>query len=104
MECDSRSRAPTGDRIVIDSVWSRDYIGAMADDRHSTFEQELKRLEKRVDALVRVCDRLQDENRSLKERQDALTAERATLLQKNEQVRARVEAMIGRLKAMEQGS
>jgi cell division protein ZapB len=47
---------------------------------------------------------LQDENRSLKQRQDALTSERASLLQKNEQVRARVEAMIGRLKAMEQGS
>jgi cell division protein ZapB len=31
-----------------------------------------------------------------------LTAERATLLQKNEQVRGRVEAMIGRLKSMEQ--
>ena len=31
-------------------------------------------------------------------------AERANLLQKNEQVRARVEAMIGRLKAMEHGS
>jgi cell division protein ZapB len=30
--------------------------------------------------------------------------ERASLLQKNEQVRARVEAMIGRLKAMEHGS
>lgn len=75
----------------------------MADDAHSTFEQQLKRLEKRVDALVKVCDQLQDENRSLKQRQDALTAERATLLQKNEQVRARVEAMIGRLKAMEQG-
>jgi cell division protein ZapB len=88
----------------IDSAWSRDYIDAMADDRHSTFEQELKRLEKRVDALVRVCDQLQDENKSLKQRQDALTAERASLLQKNEQVRARVEAMIGRLKAMEQGS
>ena len=28
--------------------------------------------------------------------------ERATLLQKNEQVRTRVEAMISRLKAMEQ--
>ena len=52
---------------------------------------------------VQVCDQLQDENRSLKQRQDTLTAERATLLQKNEQVRARVEAMIGRLKAMEQG-
>lgn len=76
----------------------------MADDRHSTFETELKRLEQRVDALVEVCDQLKDENRTLKQRQDALTAERATLLQKNEQVRARVEAMIGRLKAMEQGS
>jgi cell division protein ZapB len=76
----------------------------MADDFNTTFEQELKRLEKRVDALVTVCDQLQDENHSLKQRQDALTAERATLLQKNEQVRARVEAMIGRLKAMEQGS
>ncbi len=82
----------------------RDYIGAMADDINSVFESELKRLEQRVDALVKVCDQLQDENRSLKQRQDVLTAERATLLQKNEQVRARVEAMIGRLKAMEQGT
>jgi cell division protein ZapB len=76
----------------------------MANHSDSSFETELKRLEERVDALVRVCDQLQDENRSLKQRQDVLTAERATLLQKNEQVRARVEAMIGRLKAMEQGS
>ena len=82
----------------------RDYIALMADNMNSLFEQELKQLEKRVDALVRVCDQLQDENKSLKQRQDILTAERATLLQKNEQVRARVEAMIGRLKAMEQGS
>ena len=39
--------------------------------------------------------------RSLSLRQDSMMTERATLLQKNEQVRARVEAMIGRLKAME---
>lgn len=82
----------------------RVYIVHMADDNNASFEQELKRLEKRVDALVKVCDQLQDENKSLKQRQDVLTAERANLLQKNEQVRARVEAMIGRLKAMEQGS
>jgi len=89
---------------VIASGQSHDYILPMADNINSTFEHELKRLEKRVDALVNVCDQLQDENRSLKQRQDLLTSERATLLQKNEQVRARVEAMIGRLKAMEQGS
>jgi cell division protein ZapB len=44
---------------------------------------------------------LQEENRALRQRQDSMMTERATLLQKNEQVRARVEAMIGRLKAME---
>jgi uncharacterized protein (TIGR02449 family) len=64
----------------------------MADKKNTTFEHELRRLEKRVDALVRVCDQLQDENKSLKQRQDILTAERG------------VEAMIGRLKAMEQGT
>ena len=90
--------------LPIDSVPLRVYIVLMADDMNATFEHELKRLEKRVDALVRVCDQLQDENQSLKQRQDVLTAERANLLQKNEQVRGRVEAMIGRLKAMEQGS
>ena len=89
---------------AIDSEQRPDYIDHMADNINATFEHELKRLEKRVDALVRVCDQLQDENRSLKQRQDVLTSERANLLQKNEQVRARVEAMIGRLKAMEQGS
>lgn len=88
---------------AIDSVRRRFYIGAMSDDAHAHFEQELRRLEQRVDKLVDVCDQLQSENRSLKQRQDTLTAERAALLQKNEQVRARVEAMIGRLKAMEQG-
>lgn len=95
---------PPGPYTAIDSRQWRDYIAGMAEKINSTFEHELKRLEKRVDALVRVCDQLQDENRSLKQRQDVLTSERAGLLQKNEQVRARVEAMIGRLKAMEQGS
>lgn len=90
--------------VAIDSGQRADYILHMADNINATFEHELKRLEKRVDALVGVCDQLQDENRSLKQRQDVLTSERANLLQKNEQVRARVEAMIGRLKAMEQGS
>jgi cell division protein ZapB len=101
----ARGHVQAGDKIeMIDSAETRDYIDSMAEKINSTFEHELKRLEKRVDALVRVCDQLQDENRSLKQRQDVLTSERANLLQKNEQVRARVEAMIGRLKAMEQGS
>jgi cell division protein ZapB len=67
-------------------------------------ENELKKLERRVDDLVTIVTQLKEENRALHQRQDALTSDRATLLQKNEQVRARVEAMIGRLKAMEHGA
>lgn len=70
----------------------------------ASVEQELKRLERRIDDLVTTVGQLKDENRALRQRQDTLTAERAALLQKNEQVRARVEAMIGRLKAMEHGT
>jgi cell division protein ZapB len=65
---------------------------------------ELKRLERRFEELIAVCRQLKEENRSLRQRQESLMLERASLLQKNEQVRTRVEAMIGRLKAMEQSS
>lgn len=81
------------------------YIRRMGSDiGNERFDLELKRLEKRLDELVVICKQLKEENQSLRNRQDALTAERATLLQKNEQVRGRVEAMIMRLKAMEQAS
>ncbi len=60
------------------------------------------RLEKRLDELLVICRQLQDENVSLKSRQDSLIGERAKLIQMNDQVRSRVEAMINRLKAMEQ--
>lgn len=68
------------------------------------FESDLKRLEDRLDDLVKICNQLQSENKSLKEKQETLSKERATMVQKNEEVRARVEAMIVRLKSMEQGS
>lgn len=68
----------------------------------SAVELEMKRLEKRLEDLIVTVNHIKEENRALRQRQETLTSERATLLQKNEQVRARVEAMIGRLKAMEQ--
>ncbi|MFZ1624507.1 MAG: TIGR02449 family protein [Gammaproteobacteria bacterium] len=76
----------------------------MSDTLEKTFSRELERLERRLDELVLITNQLKDENRSLRQRQDTLIAERATLLQKNEQVRSRVEAIVGRLKAMEHGS
>ncbi len=81
----------------------RFYICTMSrNDSLKLFENELRKLEKRLDELVVITSQLKDENRSLRERQDNLINERASLVQKNEQVRSRVESMITRLKAMEQ--
>lgn len=65
-------------------------------------ERELARLEACVDELAAVCNRLRADNRSLVERLESLTAERALLLQKNDQVRGRVEAMVSRLRTLEE--
>jgi len=81
----------------------RSILGSMNDSNaKSGVELELKRLEKRLEDLIVTVGQIKEENRALRQRQETLTAERASLLQKNEQVRARVEAMIGRLKSMEQ--
>lgn len=90
--------------MMIDYLLTDLYIRLMNNNSTLNFENDLKRLEGRLDDLVQVCDRLQSENKSLKEQQDSLSKERATLLQNNEQVRGRVEAMIVRLKSMEQGN
>jgi cell division protein ZapB len=62
---------------------------------------ELKKLENRLDELIALVHQLKEENRALRARQDALATEKTALLNRNDQVRTRVEAMIGRLKAME---
>lgn len=67
-------------------------------------DQELKRLETRVQELVGKIGKLDGENHSLRERLESLTADRAGLLAKNEEVRGRVEAMISRLKALEESA
>jgi cell division protein ZapB len=70
----------------------------------SVTEQELRKLEVRLEELVRCIERLKEENHSLRNQQDNLVTERAGLIEKNELARTRVEAMINRLKAMEHGA
>lgn len=53
-------------------------------------------------ALLDQVRRLKEENHSLQTRQDSLVAERAALVAKNDEARTKVEAMIHRLKALEQ--
>jgi cell division protein ZapB len=72
-------------------------------NKNITVETELARLEVRVGELLSLVQQLTEENRALRHRQDNLAGERSALLQKNEQVRASVEAMIGRLRLLESG-
>lgn len=62
---------------------------------------ELQEIGGQLDRLLELCQRLTEENRSLRASQEQLSAERANLLAKNEQARSRVEAMIARLRALE---
>ncbi|HWP94683.1 MAG TPA: TIGR02449 family protein [Gammaproteobacteria bacterium] len=64
-------------------------------------ESELRRLEARVEELLRLLATLGEENRQLRQRERLLLAERAELIARHDQARARVESIIGRLKAME---
>lgn len=64
-------------------------------------ELDLKKLETRVDDLIKAVDRLQQENRTLRDSQTSLMSERNQLIEKTELARSRVEAMIEKLKAME---
>ncbi|MBK6287785.1 MAG: TIGR02449 family protein [Gammaproteobacteria bacterium] len=66
--------------------------------------QQLKLLEQRVEDLIRLCARLDQEIRALKSSERQLRDERAQLLRKNEDARSKVEAMIGRLRSLEQES
>jgi cell division protein ZapB len=63
---------------------------------------DIAELERRVDDLIHLCQHLREENHSLRARQEALVAERGELIEKNEQARSRIEAMLSRMRAMEE--
>jgi cell division protein ZapB len=67
-------------------------------------QQQLQDLADRIDRLTDVSRRLIEENRSLRHSQEQLIAERSHLVNKNDLARTRVEAMIQRLKSLEQNA
>ena len=69
-----------------------------------TTEQQLRQLEARVDDLLRISARLRQENQALYDRESKLVEEQAQLLKKNDAARSKVEAIISRLKSLEQES
>ena len=58
-------------------------------------------LETKLDKLILLCNRLQQENAELKARESEWQQERERLIEKNELARSRVEAMITHLRNLD---
>lgn len=63
---------------------------------------EIKDLEAKIDELIQLCDELERKNVILQTDKENWVQEKSRLLEKNETARNKVEAMIMRLKTLEQ--
>ncbi|MBK1693499.1 TIGR02449 family protein [Chromatium weissei] len=63
---------------------------------------DLDELEQKVTALIELNQRLRNDNEVLRTRQETLIAERDEWMDKTVQTRSRIEAMLARLRAMEE--
>ncbi|MAL98242.1 TIGR02449 family protein [Hydrocarboniclastica marina] len=64
-------------------------------------QPDLEALSRKLDRLIDRCQKLEAENTGLRQLQDDWQKERAQLMQKNDLARSKIEAMIGRLRALE---
>ena len=67
-------------------------------------EQPYAALERKIDDLIKLCGKLDNENRQLKAEASKWLKDREQLIEKTTTTEQRIEAMIGRLKALEQES
>lgn len=65
-------------------------------------QPEVQVLADKLDQLLERYGKLELENQSLKKRQEDWIRERAQLVHKNDLAKTKIEAMIGRLRALEQ--
>lgn len=80
---------------------SRPSINPMTTEKNP--EQALLHLDDQLNELISTCERLKSENDALRQENDKLHEERGVLTNNRDKVRAQVEAMITRLKALENG-
>lgn len=61
----------------------------------------ISKLEEQVEELLKLCQRLGDDNKDLRAQLQQLVSERSNLIEQKEKVRVQVESMITRLRSME---
>lgn len=64
-------------------------------------QPELQALADKLDRLIEHCRKLEQDNAAMRGLQDDWNRERAQLIQKNDLAKNKIEAMIGRLRALE---
>ncbi len=64
-------------------------------------QSELQAMADKLDRLIERCRKLERDNAAMLEHQDEWNRERAQLIQRNDLAKNRIEAMIGRLRALE---
>ncbi|MDN6320391.1 MAG: TIGR02449 family protein [Marinobacter sp.] len=64
-------------------------------------QSEVQALADKLDKLIEHCQKLERDNATLRQLQDGWNRERAQLMQKNDLAKNKIEAMIGRLRALE---
>ena len=70
-------------------------------EEHNAGETDLSALQAKVDELIALCDRLLRENQTLREERKAWRAERDRLKQQKNDAHGKLDAVIGRLKTLE---
>ena len=64
-------------------------------------ESQFKALEEKIDDLISLCAKLNQENVSLKADKENLRSEREVLVSRNELARHKVETILNRLRTLE---
>ncbi|MGM0571005.1 TIGR02449 family protein [Marinobacter sp.] len=64
-------------------------------------QSDLQAMADKLDRLIERCRKLEQDNAAMRELQDEWNRERAQLIQRNDLAKNRIEAMIGRLRALE---
>lgn len=76
-------------------------LGMATKQARITEQLDFDQLASRVEELIQLCERLQEENNRLRAQQSQLQSERTRLAEKNELSRQKVEGMVSRLKSLE---
>ena len=63
---------------------------------------DINTLEKRIDELIALCDEMERKQTTMEVSHENWLVERTRLLEKNEMAKSKIEAMIMRLKSLEQ--